>query len=234
MGIERLFNKTKNLSKKIFYGFGLTTVLLIGSCKIEVPSDVEITTDTKHVGMIIGNVTVPRILNNRITYEGFPYADVSIDGTNFSTKSLSNGSYAFDNISAGVYEIYARKLMSGYIGNRVSVIAIKQTTISAPDHKLTPNSDNQIIFGKFFRINKSTPIANQEIRIYTMMGSGGPGTLRETTISSSDGSYAFYHGYNNYVLTSGGKQLKFTDTNLNYIIFNFGDEVTNKDIYEPN
>ncbi len=238
MGLERIIQKTRTIGRKVLIGAALVGSLYLENCsKVDITTPSNITIDIKSVGMVTGKVTVPIIENNKLSYAGFPNADVIIAGTDFKTKSLLSGDYAIDNVPAGAYNISASESSYNYKKDVVSAIVIKQKTNIAPDHKLTPiGLTNQILYGRALKADKSTPLANQEVRIHVMTyPNSGAGTFVGSTISSSDGSYAFYHGYNGYVLIANGKQLKFTDTNFNYIILSStGNELTNKNVYEPN
>lgn len=220
---------------------GVVSLSLLSICsincnKVDVTTPDDITIDLKHVGMVEGRVTSAAIQNNNLVYVGYSGARVEIANTSFSTTSLTNGTYSIDNVPAGSYNIEAVPSSFGsYWSDVVPATIVKQITIRAPDHQLVPNSTNQILYGKAYQSDKITPLANMTLKLHVAVRPNmDPGTVKSSTVTSFDGSFAFYRGNNDFVITANGKKLIFINSGVDYIILSGSrNEIVRKNIYLP-
>lgn len=214
----------------------LLSICSINCNKVNVTTPDDITIDTKHVGMVEGRVTSAAIQNNNLVYVGHSGARVEILNTSFTTTSLTNGTYSVDNVPAGSYNIEAAPSSFGsYWSDVVTATIVKQSTTRAPDHQLVPNSSNQILYGKAYQSDRITPLGNVTIRLHVAVRPNmDPGTVKASTVTSFDGSFAFYRGNNDFVITANNKKLVFIDSGVDYIILSGSrNEVVRKNIYLP-
>jgi hypothetical protein len=211
---------------------------ILGSCnKVDVTTPDDITIDTKHVGMIEGRVTKPIISNNQLSFQGYSGASVQVTGTDLKSTSLSDGVYSIDNVPAGSYNVKATPVDFNYKSSTVSVTVVKQVTNRAPDNQLTPASNNQILYGRVYLADKSSAAGGKLVNLCRVAYSGGtpiPGAIDASTTTSSDGSYAFYHNYNDFMVTGEGKKLRQMSNGLEIMgLTGTGFEVARKDLYIP-
>ncbi len=178
--------------------------------------------DCYYGGMITGNVVVPKIGNdNNIIYPGIQGAKVEIENTSYSTTTVSQGTYSISDIIEGAYNVKASDPSYGskYSASQAKPVVVLPQGLSTVDNLvMMPNyaSDEQIIHGKVYYNDLVTPLANTEVKLYiaaynTTTHEYQPGTYQASTITSSDGSYAFYHAANEYLLTYNGNELYRTD-----------------------
>lgn len=234
--LEIIIRKVRTLKVVGIVNLTVLSICFLNCSNVDVTTPDEITIDTKHVGMVEGRVTSGAIQNNNLVFVGYSGARIEILNTNFSTTSLTNGTYSIDNVPAGSYNIEAGPSSFGsYWSDVVSVTIVKQTTTRASDHQLVPNSSNQILYGKAYQSDKITPLPNMTVKLHVAVRPNmDPGTVKSSTVTSLDGSFAFYRGNNDFVITANGKKLIFIDSSRDYIILSgSGNELVRKNIYLP-
>ena len=190
------------IKRKLLTVFLLTSAFYFTcSQKVHVTTPDDITIDPKHTGMITGRVTVPEIgSDNQIIYKGIEKAGVIIEGTDFKTITVSEGIYSIDNIPAGTYNVVGNASITGvdgkwlylYTGATKPVTVLKQQTITVPDIELNPtNWRTSIVYGKVYYKDGGI-YGGKEIS----MNDDHLSRKIASTITSSDGSYAFYNAFN--------------------------------------
>ena len=189
--LETIIQSTKNFGKKILVGTLLTTSLIIGGCEggnTPQPVVIEdtVVVDPAHIGMIEGKVLASKVENNEIIYEGLENAYISLEGTDFETKTIREGAYSIDKIPTGSYNIVAWKSwMWNYEPEDTKSITVrKQETTIVPDLKLIAEP---ILKGKIY--DRGFPFANKKIDLYG--GTTSPWEKLHSTTTSSYGSYGF-------------------------------------------
>ncbi len=227
--IQKLLDpNTKNrrqFLRQMGFGMGLgilgTIPLLTNCSKVDVTTPDEIDVDTKHIGMIEGKVAVPKISDNRITYVGKEGIEVIIDETKFKTFTIGGGTYSIDNIPSGSYMVKAnpKQNLYGYDSGQRPVTVVKQDVVNVGQINLIPNGSNpqghtDIIYG--LALDKS---GNRYSNKRITMNEGANSTNREiaSTVTSSDGSYAFYNPYS-YVSSGISPPLKFTSQDGDFTV----------------
>lgn len=193
-------------------------LVFVNGCNIGVSGDLEVEHDIARLGMIQGRVTVATIQNNMIAWVGYSGATVTVEGTSFSTSSLQGGTYAIDKIPTGSYNVTATGVLYDYASDVQSVVVRTLSNSIVPDHQLEPGIGNLtgsvILYGKIYSQNGITPFGNQTVTLHraaynTSTGNYFPGTVEGTTVTNSDGSYAFYTGLFNRMLTTSGSTIWF-------------------------
>lgn len=234
--LEKIIRKVRTLKLLGLVNLTLLSIFFLNCNNVDVTTPDDITIDTKHVGMVEGRVTSAAIQNNNLVYVGYSGAKVEIINTSFSVTSLINGTYSIDNVPAGSYNIEAGPSSFGsYWSDVVSATIVKQTTTKASDHQLVPNSSNQILYGKAYQSDRITPLANMTVKLHVAVRPNmDPGTVKASTVTSFDGSFAFYRGNNDFVITANGNKLVFIDSGVDYIILSGSrNEIVRKNIYLP-
>ena len=193
-------------------------LVFVNGCNIGVSGDLEVEHDVARLGMIQGRVTVATIQNNVIVWAGYSGAKVTVEGTSFSTSSLQGGTYAIDGIPTGSYDVTATGALYDYSSDVQSVVVKTLSNSIVPDHQLEPWLGNLtgsvILYGKIYSQNGITPFGNQSVTLHRAAyrpstGDYFPGTVEGTTVTNSDGSYAFYTGGLNLMLTTSGSTIWF-------------------------
>ena len=201
----------------------------------------ETTTGGEGKGAVTGKVTIPVVDNNKIAYQGLNGATVEISNTDYNVQTPTDGSYSIDGIPSGNYNIKASPPfvnLLDYGSETKSTTVINESITIVSDFRLTPSctSLKQILYGKVYNNDKSTPLSNKAINLHVASFPPplSPGTIKSTTTTSSDASYAFQIGSNTYMLTSSGTTLKFIDTDLDFISVGSGlCGLIYRDIYVP-
>ena len=142
MDLGGIIQKAKSAGKKTLFGFGLAGLLIFGSCKVDVPSDIGVTIDTKAVGTIIGKVIWD--YNKDGIYTGVSGIDVSLDKPvqlypKYKTVTASGGLFSFQEIPVGTYEVWANTITYQpyhYWRTKVGVTVTKQKVVDIGDLKL--------------------------------------------------------------------------------------------------
>jgi len=204
----------------VFIIVSVLTIFLINSCDLTttVDGDLKLEHDITRTGMITGKVTVATVENNTIVWTPFEGAIVQIEGTDFSTSSLQGGIYAIDQIPTGSYNVSA-SIPPGnydYSSDIKSAIVEAQKTTTVPDHQLEPSMYKQILHGKIYREDGVTPFGNQTVYVCrpqynTTTKQYSPGEHLGTTVTNTDGSYAFYGSSGNKMLSTSGYTIWFMD-----------------------
>jgi len=202
MGLEQTVSRRNVLRLGIISLGGLVLARCGGDATVNVPDEF----DLKHVGAVKGVLTVARIRNNRVVYEPQGNMLVRIDETKFSTRTGSDGTYFIDNIPTGRYDVLANDLpdsdpqhhvkeaLTGYHTGSGSATIEKQITNKGPDFSLDPDGSKvpqtSILYGRAWGKNGEA-YAGRKIAMIDEY------PVREiaSTITSSDGSFAFYNPF---------------------------------------
>jgi hypothetical protein len=202
---------------------GLLFLLLVacpgGDHQITVDGDVDVNVGTQSIGLIQGRVTVATVENNTIAWAGFSGATVSVQGTPFSTSSLGGGIYAIDRVPAGSHNVVASMPAGShtYSSGAQAVVVLPQSVSTVPDHQLVPVCTaqlNLILHGRVYWQDGVTPFATRTVRLHSASrnsstGEYSPGTLKATTVTNTDGSFAFHTGLTNLLLATSGYTIRF-------------------------
>ena len=157
--------------------------------------------------------------NNRVVVTQYAGANVEVLRTEFSTNSLQAGIYAIDGIPTGSYNVRA-SMRSGtydYSSGVRSVVVVAQNTSTVPDHQLEPSclgTAGLILHGKVYLQNGASPFGNRHVTLHvaacnTSTNKYVPGTVRSSTVTNSDGGFAFHTRPNNLMLTTPGFTIWF-------------------------
>ena len=153
MNLEKIINRTKDVGKRALLGLGLFGLLAIGSCKVEVPSDVGVTLDSKNTGTIKGKVVWDPDKDG--IYTGAGSINVSVDAPvqlnpKYKTITVIGGNFSFQEIPTGTYTIWANATTYNpacYWRTKTGVTVTKQEIVDMGEIKL------EIYTGPGYKIN---------------------------------------------------------------------------------
>jgi hypothetical protein len=203
-----------------------------GCSKVDVttPDDVNVTIDTRNVGMIQGRVLGSKSEAYTVVWEGLSGVLVEIEGTDFETRTVTGGVYSIDSIPSGSYNVTASKGYSRTDTKPVTVIKQQVTTVEDLKLVLEP-----VLMGRIFQQDKATPFANKQITLYG--GSMDPWEKMHSITTSTDGLYLFSREKQGsgvkewFEVKSEGYTLYFMDTNKNTAKIPYKYDIIEKNLY---
>ncbi|RLG15352.1 hypothetical protein DRN69_03110 [Candidatus Pacearchaeota archaeon] len=251
MSLEKILEHTK---RGVLIKAALSSIFVFGGCDLSIPSPEEVvitepvTVDFPNVGAISGKVLVPKKQDNEIVYinygdEGTLGGDtdsknahvwaVDKEGKEYKTTT-TQGAYSIDGLPVGVYTIIADNdfyLMEEdappYKRDQKTAIVEKQKTTQVEDLRLKTHyeSNKHVLYGKIYDFDNN-PYANKEILVYE---DGRIYNPLDSTITSSDGSYALYTGGKGYNgpdprLVFRGSEEFFINGKWSVLAFKFNEE----------
>jgi len=181
----------------------LISCLFLMNCEsnIDVDGDLDLTHDTKHVGMVEGKVQKAVLDEGRLNYVGAENFNVWIkkDGqTVIELKTVFDGLYSADELKTGTYEITTGNLIY-WTYEKTSVTIRQQETSNVQTIKIKPKygNSNCILYGKAYW-NNGTLYANEELTWKGRSFDQHNATIR----TSPSGDYAFGWYSDGYLMTS--------------------------------
>jgi hypothetical protein len=170
--------------------------------------------ETVETGFVVGVVTEPSLVDNDVTWTGAEGVFVGLFDADFSTYTLSDGSYMLADVPVGNYEIFAVG-PHGHGSDVGTVIVLPDVVSIVPDlHAAT--DDTVIIYGSITESDKTTPLPFSEIKAYS-----GTDTLRSdyfgSATTNASGEFIIeVHTYQRIYLLHNGTHIKFYSTYYGY------------------